>query len=184
MREIKNETMELSVEEYIATVDGIVKKYFDSDGEYQPHWGYLGTVAIFYSLYYGDSDTADGIIDSTAISEAINDSSFSSAFRKTISGENDYGVFNFYRAYQDAMRIVEQKNGFSGTVRGIMNGIIGQIGDLFKTIMNDDNISQLKEIATMVNKGELTPEAISDSYLGKIEKQINEKTANVIQLKK
>lgn len=158
---------EMSVYEYIATVDGIAAKYFDKSGNYQPHWGYLGTVAYFYNLFFDDRDADNDEINLEKINDALKNADFVNRFNNCINGTEDYGAFNFYRAYSDAMKIVDNKKSAGGIIRSAVDYVTERIGDLFNNMMTEDNIAKLSEMAKLVSDGSVSGSLLADAFVEK-----------------
>ena len=160
---------------YMEIVDNIVEKFFDENGNYQPHWGRLGTLAIFYSLFCKKEDESE--MDTAQLNELLNDGVFMQRYDACINGNDRSGLFDFYDAYQDAMKIVDDRRSFAGTVRNVTKLVLDKIDNLFNNVLSEDKISELGKLAGLVNDGQLTPEAIVDAFTGKLDDTIAEQNA-------
>ena len=151
---------------YSAAVQAIVKKFFDDDNTYTPHFGRTNAVAVFFNYFvdnvslYNYFADYDGDIDVdflvanedclVAYNEALNDNK---AFR-----------LNFGNAYKDALDIVNQRNSSMGNVIDNIQNAISMIADKISPVFSGDNLERLTEIAKNVSNGNLSAESIINAY--------------------
>ena len=159
---------------YMGIVDSIAEKYFDADGNYTPQWGWLGTIAIFYNTFFADENKESDGLDFDELDGICNDAEFMRKFTDNISGEENYGLFSFYRAYHDAMQIVEYRKSAAGTVRDAAKYAVDKVSVLFNEFIGNDG-DGLKRLLEMTENGSLTPEGIVDAFAGNLEKEKEER---------
>ena len=114
----------LGIFDYIVLVDNMAEEYFDDKGNYQPHYGSLNAMRLFYNYCVApNSKDALAIIDLEHLSDladVVADPEFIKAF---VTATMDITPVTFGCAYADVKKIVEQKNSFAGTISSIVNSI-------------------------------------------------------------
>lgn len=153
----------LTTAQYVETVDNIVERFFDEKGKYQPHWGRIGTLALFYGLFCKEDD--EEAIDSGKLEELLNDDHFVMNYDACIKGENRDGFFDFYSAYQDAMQIVEYRKTAAGTVNEAVRFFIDKTGDLLKELTQGDKLEDLSKLASLISDGKLDRDALANAVI-------------------
>lgn len=174
--------------QYMKAVDDIVEKHFDENGNYQPHWGKLGLISVFYQNFFSDEQ-----IDQDRLNELLNDAEFIRKFNGCIDGTEDYGILNFHRAYEDAMKIVDQRIGLPWQLKETAKYITDKIADLFEKNMTPDAVDKFGMLAEFAGKDNTLQDAIATELINKFKDvqaerdpttELIRKTGNVKQFKK
>lgn len=155
--------------DYMVMVDEIASEFFDEDSTYQPHYGKLNAMRLFYNNCVIESkfDKSHNISDGLDMEEIISDEEFISEYNLALKGNGDI-CFDFSNAYNDAMKIVESKNTpFNRLITGIKN-----LFDKISPALSEDGVEKILKISDEIKNGKATPEAIVDAYLKKTKENI------------
>ncbi len=138
----------LSIVDFVSTVNDLVVEYFDEDGTYQPHIGMLNAMRIFYNKCVKESkfDIEHNIVDALELEPLVADDEFMRAFNDALCADDDYRL-NFATAMGEAVAIVEHK-------RTSVNGLIDRIkmavlnmADKMNGVLTKENIEKISEVA-------------------------------------
>lgn len=162
----------LSITEFLALTEMIAEGYFDVNNEYQPHWGYLSSLRLFY-IFGIESSKYDEEIDKNfkslvgdEMEKLTSDKDFLNAYETAIcAGCNN--SLSFGAAYQKAMDIVNTKKSSIGTAISVITGAIKDMSEGVKTYMTKENLSYLSTIAKEIQSGKLSSDSVVESYLKK-----------------
>lgn len=153
----------LSVVEYAVMVNSLVAEFFDSvTQDYQPHFGNLNAMRLFYNHFYKD-EVSEEIIDALDMNEIVNDDEFIQAFNSAI---NTYGIIrcDFGNAYHDAIEIVDVKKvSVNRAFSTLKDGIVDLVNTI-NPLLDSDNLEKVFEVAQAVQNGKITADSIIKSY--------------------
>lgn len=153
----ENKTMlvdvKLSIVDFVSTVNDIVLEYFDTNGTYTPHIGLLNTMRVFYNECVKDGkfegDIPHNITDALEMEAIVADEQFIQCFNSALKAA-EYSL-DFATAYNEAMKIVEQKKtSVYGAVELIKN-VIMQVLDNINTTITPDNIQKITSLFEKMN---------------------------------
>lgn len=172
MNSIFEVNTKLGMIEYLAMVDIIVSEYFQ-DGNYQPHYGNLNAMRLFYNNCVMkskfDEQFGHDISDASDMIEIVNDSEFIDAYNSAILDNSRYD-FNFGSAYRDAMEIVNVKKTSFGNAVDIVGSMLEKLAAKLTDVLNEENIRRVNQIAQDVVDGKLNADAIVDAYATNLER--------------
>ena len=154
--------------DYMFMVDEIAEEFFDEDGTYQPHYGKLNAMRLFYNNCVVESkfERPHNISDGLDMEEIISDEEFIEEYNLALKG-NGRICFDFSNAYSDAIKIVESKNTpLNSLVVGIRN-LFDNINEKVSPVLSEDGVEKLLNISDEIKNGKATPEAIVDAYINK-----------------
>lgn len=163
----ENKTMlvdtKLSVIGFVSMVNDIALEYFDTDGSYTPHIGLLNAMRLFYNECVTDSkfegDISHNITDVIEMEVIANDEQFIRCFNEALKA--DGYALDFATAYNEAMKIVEQKKtSVYGAVELIKNVLI-QVFDNMNSAMTPENIQKITDLFNKMNGGNVDVAAIT-----------------------
>lgn len=157
---IKLKTLELA--EYLALVDMIAEGYFDTNGEYQPQWGEINAIRLFYSMCVENSQDIKSLVGDE-MKSLLNDYEFMETYNNTITHNDSYLTFG--TAYEKAMKIVDTKKSSIGTAINVITSAIKDVTDGVKSYMTKENLGYLSTIAKEINSGQIGAEAVVNAYL-------------------
>lgn len=147
----------VSLLDYMALVDSIVDAYFDIDGEYQPQYGMINTMALFYKGCVIeselDSEVPHDFDDIMLVEKLARNEDFIREFNEATSYDG-YGL-TFNSAYNDAMDIITQKKmSHTYSIDAMKKAILEMINSV-SDIMTQDNIDAAVRIAHDVREGKI-----------------------------
>lgn len=152
----------VGIVEYCVAVNEMVEYFFDKDGNYEPQFGRINVVKVFFN-YFVDGDSIkeyfadiDGEIE---IDDIMNSDDCLELFNNELRKGGDYRL-NFCNAYREAMEIVNQKKqGWENAARVIMRSV-NDIIDRISGELSEDKINKFKEIMSEIKNVSVTPEQI------------------------
>lgn len=164
---------ELRLADFVGITEAIADSFFSDEGEYQPYYGYLNVVRIFYNECVTDSKfegkVAHDILDVSELEDIINDDDIMKSLNEAIMVCAGEIGFKFGDAYRMAMDIISQRRkSFQGLV-GAVTQIFNQLSERIPNVISDDNLNAIKTIAQKIEDGEVTADAIVEAY-GKSER--------------
>lgn len=153
----------LSIVDFVSIVNGIALEYFDTDGSYTPHIGLLNAMRLFYNECVKDSkfdgDIPHDIQDAIEMEAIVADEQFISCFNASLKA--DGYALDFATAYNEAMKIVEQKKtSVYGAVELIKN-ILMQVFDNMNSVITPENIQKITDLFDKMNGGNVDVAAIT-----------------------
>lgn len=145
----------LSIVDFVSIVNGIALEYFDIDGSYTPHIGLLNAMRLFYNECVKDSkfegDIPHDIQDAIEMEAIVADEQFISCFNTSLKA--DGYALDFATAYNEAMKIVEQKKtSVYGAVELIKN-VLMQVFDNMNSAITPENIQKVTDLFDKMNSG-------------------------------
>lgn len=159
----------VGIVEYCAAVNEIVGYFFDEDGNYEPQFGRINAVEVFFNYFVnGDSikQYFAGIDGDIEIDDIMNSDDCLELFNSELRKGEDYKL-NFCNAYRDAMEIVNQKKqGWENAARVIVRSV-NEILDRISGELTEDKIKKFKEIVSEIREVNVTPEQIINAVTKK-----------------
>lgn len=158
------------VTSYIVAVEEMAKEYFDDNGDYTPHFGFLNVMRIFYNMCVKTDlyELPHEIVDAMDMDKLVTDEDFVEEFNKALVGDGQFR-FDFSNAFAQAMDIVRTRN---TSPRETLNALLTKaiaglqdIGDIFTA----ENIDKIAKIAEDIKDGNLNAEQLAAAY-GKSER--------------
>lgn len=159
----------VGIVEYCAAVNEMVEYFFDEDGNYEPQFGRINVVKVFFN-YFVDGDSIkeyfadiDGEIE---IDDIMNSDDCLELFNNELRKGGDYRL-NFCNAYREAMEIVNQKKqGWENAARVIVRSV-NEILDRISGELSEDKIEKFKKIVSEIREVNVTPEQIINAVTKK-----------------
>ena len=155
----------VGIVEYTAAIQEIVKKFFDEDSNYTPHFGRINAVGVFFN-YFVDADSLDAFFpdkDEIDFDFLLNNGYCMNLYNDAL---NDNGGFrlDFANAYKDAMEIVKTRiSTIAGAIEQFREGIMTII-DKISPFFSEDTINKLSKISDDVASGNLSAESIVNAF--------------------
>ena len=148
----------LSVVDYSVLAEAIVNGFFDESGNYSPYFGKINAIAMFYNFCVTESEFDEEfnhhIDDLIYVDKLAANRDFMNEFNKAIK-DTDEIKLNFGNAYNDALKIVdEKKNGVDRVIKFIKDLAVSVTKEMVN--LKDMNISDL--IMGNTNKSASTSE--------------------------
>lgn len=161
---------DFSVIDYVSLVNGIADEFFDVNGEYQPHFGRLNVMRLFYNECVTESkfDLPHDFNDALMLEPLIQDEEFIAEFNKALKGDGSVRL-DFANAYAEAMEIVNVRKGSFGNAVDVIKSAISNIVDMINPVLGTDNIEKFKQIADSFTSGNLSADAIVGAFGNKDE---------------
>lgn len=176
---MKNKTLKLT--EYIALVEMISEGYFDTAGEFQPQWGELNAIRLFYNFCIDSKDNPVNsligdemqslLANKKVIDKYYNEVSNTTSLLKIDDSRNatdtitlpkiNTPYLSFGNAYLKAMEVVETRKSSIGTAINIITSAIKDMSDGMKNYMTQENLSYLATIAKEIKAGSIAPDAVA-----------------------
>ena len=166
----------LNLSDYFNVVDDIALSYFDVDGKYQPHMGFINSIKVFYN-YCVEHSNLDGVVehdftDLREIESIIQDKGIMGEYYKAIE-EPSFNCIDFSRAYHDALDIVEYKKSSMGGIADQINGLVDKLLTQFAQVFNREDLDKISEITKHFAEYGVDADAVIKAY-GKSEKFNND----------
>ena len=138
----------LSVVDFVTTVNDLAIEYFDIDGTYQPHIGMLNAMRVFYNKCVKESkfDISHDITDALELEPLVKDDEFIKAFNEALYDDDEYKL-NFATAMNEAVAIVENKR---TSINGLIDRIKMAILDMTEKmngVLTKENIEKVADVA-------------------------------------
>ena len=171
MRKIHNEKMDintkLGIVDYMAMVNEISEEYFDITGEYQPQFGELNAMRLFYNKCVTkskfDERFGHNIVDALDMESLVADKQFIEEYNKAITGDGIIRL-DFCNAYRVALDIVKnRKSSIESIINSIKNGLNDMI-NMLSPALSDENMSNISKIAESISNGGISADAIVEAY--------------------
>lgn len=164
----------LELFDYLAMVNEIALEFFSEDGIYQPHIGKVNAMRLFYNhcVTYSkfDEKYSHNIIDAMDMIDIVADADFINSYNEAISA-GEYMSLDFGNAYKDALEIVTVKRSSFGNAVEIIGSVLNRIAGNISSILTDENIEKVSQIAKEISNGNFSAESIVDAYVGYMKKQ-------------
>ena len=183
---------DMGMVDYVSVVEGIVGDYFDNDDNYIPHIGRLNAMRIFYNEFVTNSKFEKthphDIDDVLKMEDIVADYEFIEAFNKAIYPTAE--KLDFANAYADAMAIIEHKKSALTAAVDKVKRSINEIADKFSGLTNDDTIAAVSQIASAMQDGNISVDAIAaavvDAYgkSNRMQEVIKSENDNVVPIAK
>lgn len=174
MNSILEVNTKLDLFDYLAMVNEIVLEFFNDDGTYQPHIGKINAMRLFYnqcitkSKY--DKKYPHDIVDAMDMVEIVADDVFIAKYNEALAA-GSYKNLDFGNAYQDAMEIVNVRKSSFGNAVEIVGSMLNRIVDSISTVLTDENIEKVSQIAKDISNGNISAESIVNAYAERIKSQ-------------
>ena len=155
----------LDLMEYLQIVEKIADNYFDENGEYQPHYGKLYAMTMFYNFCvteYPYKAEHEVITDALDMREVVNDSGFIEAFNAAID-TLEVG-YTFADAYNDALNIVNAKINSFGCLVEYAKSVVSRAGEMVGRFFNEETLNQILEVGASLAETDSIGGAIVGAY--------------------
>lgn len=172
---MKSKTLKLT--EYIALVEMISEGYFDAAGEFQPQWGELNAIRLFYNFCIDSKDNPVNSLIGDEMQSILTNNKVIDKYYNEVSAIklDDSGnatdtitlpkintpYLSFGNAYLKAMEVVETRKSSIGTAINIITSAIKDMSDGVKNYMTQENLSYLATIAKEIKAGSIAPDAVA-----------------------
>lgn len=186
MNSILEVNTKLTLFDYLAMVEEIVREFFNSEnGVYQPQIGNLNAMRLFYNHCVTksqfDEKYGHDVTDADVMAEIVADNEFIKVFNQSLEC-NDILGYDFANAYKDAMEIVNVKKTSIGRIASVVNTLINKFSEQILPLITDENIAVFSKIVKDVSSGKLSIDSIADNYINTVNSD-NENT-NAVSLHK
>lgn len=153
----------LNIVTFIELVNGLVAGYFDDDGNYQPHFGLINDIRLFYNLCVSGTDEENElpeiISELSDIEKIMNDDFFIETFNK-VKNQNDIERLNFSTAYKKAQDIIGAKKGSSQRFFDLLRKNVSEIKKSIVPLLTSENLEIANNLIEKFSNGEITPQSI------------------------
>lgn len=157
----------LELFDYLAMVNEIALEFFSDDGVYQPHIGEINAMRLFYNQCVTkskfDEKYSHDIVDAMDMVDIVNDTGFIGAYNEAITS-NTYTSLDFGNAYRNAMEIVNVKKSSFGNAVKIVGSMLNRFTDSISSVLTDENIEKVSQIAKEISNGNISAEAVVNAY--------------------
>ena len=151
---------------YVKLVDDIVNEFFDDNGGYFPHIAEAYVMRKFYDYCVECADLDDKInlaeSDIDVINTLSHDELFMSEFNKAINVTAF--DFDFGNAYNDALKIIEDKRSSAKRIVEMLTKSMNDIIDSIAPMMTDEVVEAAKAITKNLTDGKPLSKAIVEDY--------------------
>lgn len=173
----------LNISNYTELVEELVKGYFEEDRIYQPHWGRVNSMLLFYNKFVAPLGDTSSLSD---MDEMLSNEDFIREYQDALY---DTTGLTFGSAMDDALSIVEEKKTSASRIEKTLRNAIDQILGGIEPIMTEENVSALVKISEAMGKTDDWAGALVHAYkqgdLTSIQKNIEEKSSkNVLSFRK
>lgn len=162
----------LNVANYIAVISSISDGYFNIDGTYQPEYGVINAMRIFYNLCViggkFENEFEHNIVDILDIEKIICDDDFCAAFNESI--KKDGYAIDFGNAFNTALDIVDNRKSTFGSMLESVRNLAISLTNGLSGVMTEENMKYISEIGKDMASGKVSTEAIVDLYKRNLEK--------------
>lgn len=145
--------VKLSIVDFVSTVNDIVLEYFDADGAYTPHIGLLNAMRVFYNECVKESkfdgDIPHNVADALEMEAIVADEQFIQCFNEAL--KTDEYSLTFATAYNEAMKIVEQKKTSVFGAVELIKKVIMQVVDNMNGALTPENIQKITALFSKMN---------------------------------
>lgn len=156
----------LNLIEFLAMTESIADGYFDDDGNYQPHYGLINAMRLFYNVCVKQSKFDEkyphNIVEMSDLDEIITDDYFRQYFYNEIY--NGVEGINFNTAYDNAREIVHQRNSSVTNIGEQVKHMLVNFTDSISAYLNEDNLNKIGVIAQDIQNGKLSADSIVEAY--------------------
>lgn len=164
----------LELFDYLAMVNEIALEFFSEEGTYQPHIGKVNAMRLFYNQCVTqskfDEKYSHDIVDAMDMVEIVADADFISAYNESIAA-GAYTSLDFGNAYKDAMEIVDVRKSSFGNAVEIVGSMLNRLVGSISSVLTDENIEKVSQIAKEISNGNISAEAVVDAYAEHMKKQ-------------
>lgn len=166
----------MNVTNYVAVINRIADGYFDIDGTYQPEYGLINAMRIFYNLCVTggkfEEEFSHDIVDVLDIGKIICDDDFCLAFNEAIKSDG-YSI-NFANAFNTALDIVNYRKSDVGSLFESVKTLVLSLTKNLNDVMTEENIKYMSEIGKDILSGKNGVESIVDVYKKELEEKQKE----------
>lgn len=140
--------VKLSIVDFVFTVNDIALEYFDADGVYTPHIGLLNAMRVFYNKCVKeskfDTEIPHNVADALEMEAIVADKQFIQCFNEAL--KTDEYSLTFATAYNEAMKIVEQKKTSVFGAVELIKKVIMQVVDNMNGALTPENIEKITSL--------------------------------------
>ena len=140
----------LDMVSFISVVNEIAAEYFDADGTYTPHIGWMNAMRVFYNECVKESPYSTTlpfpITDAIEMKELVNDEDFMHEFEAAI-WETCNLRFDFSTAYFMAKDIVDNKRTSFATILEIVQNIAVKFAEKLNESVSDERMDKIGLLA-------------------------------------
>lgn len=173
----------LTLMEYLAMVELISSNYFSSEGDYQPHIGFIGSAMIFWNYCVKESDLdskyGHNLENIKEMEEIIADKEFITEYAKAIDVDkfidlntdtenSKYYVevpsLDFCQAYTDAWDIVKNKLSSGRVLVDLVKNALSDLSDAFAPLITSENMEKIKKISNDISNGTISTQSLINEY--------------------
>lgn len=163
---VVNDIFEIA--DYIGLVNAIASKFF-SGGEYQPSYGKINAMRMFFNICVKESpfNFVSDVETDIEMNEVLKDEEFLAVFGESLNNDTPYKL-TFGNAYRDAIDIVEAKKSGIGQVAETIKSLLSDLLDNIENLLNPETLSKLEKISEDVSSGNLSAESIAKAFGNKV----------------
>ena len=163
MRKKRKFNTYLSVIDYAMIVEELVNEFYNLEtGAYQPQFGNLNAMRLFYNYFYKTKDEEE-IVDALDMDVIVSDDDFIDAFNDAITSYA--GIqYDFANAYRDALDIVEEKKTSVGRVIDVLRAGLKTFFETSAPAMSEESIDKIYSLVQNIADGKIGVEEIMKTY--------------------
>lgn len=163
MRKKRKFNTYLSVIDYAMMVEELVNEFYNLEtGAYQPQFGNLNAMRLFYNHFYKTKDE-EKILDALDMDVIVSDDDFIDAFNNAITSCT--GIqYDFANAYRDALDIVEEKKTSVGRVIDVLRAGLKTFFETSAPAMSEESIDKIYSLVQNIADGKIGVEEIMKTY--------------------
>lgn len=152
---------------YAAVVNELAANYFDSNGQYAPHIGFMNAMCTFYNVCVVDGDLTEKISTDMDILDAVNILATNDEFMKDFNEATwpASRCLDFANAYSDAMKIVDTKKSSLHYVVDLLTNALDGIVDKISPALTKENLEMTSKIAESMSKNQNLSKSLVEEYM-------------------
>ena len=152
----------LDIVMYPIVVKNLADGFFDDDWNYDPAFGRINAMGMYYKICVTKSDYDEiiphNVSDMMELKDLLADGDFCKAFDDAVWDEN-YGL-TFGKAYSDAIRLVESRK----SPANIIANTINKVTETLSSIVTEETLAVMSELSSAIKSGKMDADAFVESY--------------------
>lgn len=169
------QTYKLNISNYTELVEELVKGYFEGDYGFQPHWGRVNSMLLFYNKFVAPLKDTSSLSD---MDEVLSNDDFIGEYHEALC---DKEGLTFGAAMKDALSIVEDKKTLSSRIENVFLTTVDKVLEKIEPVMTEENISALSKICEAMGNTDDWAGALVTAYkngdLASIQEEMSAKSS-------
>lgn len=168
---------DLDIITYCSIVDAIADECINEDGEYNPHYGELKAVSLFYNFCVTkspyDEVLSHDISNAMDLKDIIADDAFLELYAEALADVRP-GRLSFGNAYEYAMKIVDDKKSSVSRVISSLQNVLLELVDTMNSQVDENVLEMAEKFKNIMPNGQIDFEQFLKAYSeSKMYKQIH-----------